>query len=350
MYKTPEEAAQKLVRDPSRRSEGVPVTPSVLVVGEVQEGRLVGATLEAIGVARGLGGSNVVGYVAGPGAMAAALEFGRFGIAEAYAGEDPRLDHAPVASRVPSLRQVAEKLGAAILVVGGTTFGRDLLGRISVAWDAAVATGVTEVTAVEGGVRVRRPIFGGRATETRRLEGARVGVAIRPHAFASPAETAVPCVVREIVRGEIPPAFLAPQRTQVTDTARGSGPGLNDAVIVVSGGRGVRGPENFHLVEELAAALGAAVGASRAVTDAGWRPTSLQVGQTGRAVSPQLYIAVGISGAIQHIVGMVSSRVIVAINSDASAPIFKVADYGIVGDLFQVVPALTAEVQRVRGH
>ncbi|MGC2789948.1 MAG: electron transfer flavoprotein subunit alpha/FixB family protein, partial [Thermoplasmata archaeon] len=111
----------------------------------------------------------------------------------------------------------------------------------------------------------------------------------------------------------------------------------------------VRGAENFHLVEELAAALGAAVGASRAVTDAGWRPTSLQVGQTGRAVSPQLYIAVGISGAIQHIVGMVSSRVIVAINSDASAPIFKVADYGIAGDLFQIVPALTAEVRRVRG-
>ncbi|MGA8302646.1 MAG: electron transfer flavoprotein subunit alpha/FixB family protein, partial [Thermoplasmata archaeon] len=129
----------------------------------------------------------------------------------------------------------------------------------------------------------------------------------------------------------------------------GGGPGLTDAAIVVSGGRGVRGPENFHLVEELAAALGAAVGASRAVTDAGWRPTSLQVGQTGRAVSPQLYIAVGISGAIQHIVGMVSSRVIVAINSDASAPIFKVADYGIAGDLFQIVPALTAEVRRVRG-
>jgi electron transfer flavoprotein alpha subunit len=325
------------------------VTPTVLVVGESLGGHLVGPTLEAIGVARSLGGASVVGYVSGSAATSSAGEFGRFGVSRAYASDDGALDTAPVAARIGGVRAVAEQVGASLVVIGGTTFGRDLLSRLSVAWDASVATGVTEVTPVEGGVRVRRPVFGGRASETRRLVGARVGIALRPHAFAAPAESPVVCAVETAPGTEAPSAWTNSKRTAVDEVARGAGPALSDAAVVVSGGRGVRAPENFHLVEELAASLGAAVGASRAVTDAGWRPTSFQVGQTGRAVSPQLYIAVGISGAIQHIVGMVSSRVIVAINSDASAPIFKVADYGIVGDLFQIVPALTAEVRRVRG-
>jgi electron transfer flavoprotein alpha subunit len=325
------------------------MTPTVLVVGELQDGHLTDSTLEAIGVARSIGGATVVGFVAGSAAKGTAVEFGRFGVAKAYAAEDVRVDFAPTAVTAHLLRPVLESSGASVVLVGGTTFGRDLLGRLAIAWNAAVATGVTELSPVEGGLRVRRPIFGGRATETRRLVAERVGVAIRPHAFPSPTEAAVTCAVEVVATIEIPAPLLAPQRLGVARPAGGSGPSLTDASIVVSGGRGIRGPENFHLVEELAAALGAAVGASRAVTDAGWRPTSFQVGQTGRAVSPQLYIAVGISGAIQHIVGMVSSRTIVAINSDASAPIFKVADYGIVGDLFQILPTLTAEVRRARG-
>ena len=324
------------------------MSPTVLVVGEVQDGHLAGASLEALGVARSLPGT-VVGFVAGSGARAAAEEFGRFGVPEAYAVDDPRLDGAPVGARIPSVVAAVAASGATVVVVAGSTVGRDLVGALAVRWDAAGVTGVTELTWTDGSLRVRRPVFGGRATETRSLLGGRYVVALRPHAFPAPSETPAPCTVHPLPAGEVPAALLAPERTAVVAATRGSGPGLTDASIVVSGGRGVRAPENFRLVEELAASLGAAVGASRAVTDAGWRPTSFQVGQTGRAVSPQLYIAIGISGAIQHIVGMISSRVIVAINSDASAPIFRVADYGIVGDLFQIVPALTAEVRRVRG-
>jgi electron transfer flavoprotein alpha subunit len=325
------------------------MTPTVLVVAEVVNGHLSGATREAIGVARALGGDSVVGFAGGSAARVAADEFGRFGVARALVADDVRLDTAPVAAFAHAARAAADRASAGIVLVGGTTFGRDLLGRFSIVGNAAVATGVTDVTLVGEGVRVRRPVFGGRATETRRLEGPRAAVAIRPHAFAPAAEGSGTCTVELLPPVVLPAPLLAPRRTGLRTAPSSGGPGLTDAAIVVSGGRGVRAPENFHLVEELAAALGAAVGASRAVTDAGWRPTSFQVGQTGKAVAPQLYVAVGISGAIQHLVGMVSSRVIVAINSDAAAPIFKVADYGIVGDLFAIVPALTAEIRRVRG-
>ena len=324
------------------------MSATVVVIAELVDGHLSGATREAIGVARSIPDATIVGFAAGSAAPSAAAEFGRFGIARAFAAPDPRLDTGYPAAVARSAASAATGAGASVVVVGGTTFGRDLAGRLAVAWNAAAATGVTELAAVEGGLRVRRPVFGGRATETRRLEGARAVVAPRPHAFAVPPESPANCSVETLPPADLGP-LAEPKRTAMESAAAGSGPGLTDAAIVVAGGRGVRGPENFHLIEELAASLGAAVGASRAVTDAGWRPTSFQVGQTGRTVSPQLYIAVGISGAIQHIVGMVSSRVIVAINSDNSAPIFRVADYGIAGDLFQIVPALTAEIRRVRG-
>jgi electron transfer flavoprotein alpha subunit len=327
------------------------MTARILVVGEAHDSRLSGATLETLGKAREVspGTGDVVGFLAGSSARSVATDFGRYGILEVWCADDARLDSAPVAAVARSVAAAAEAAGASIVLVGGTTFGRDLAGRLAVRWNAAAATGVTEVNLADGAVRVRRPVFGGRATETRRLEGTRFVLALRPHAFPPPAEAPANATIREVPPGDLPANLLAPKRTGVEPVAAGAGPGLADAAIVVSGGRGVRSPENFPLVEALAASLGAAVGASRAVTDAGWRPTSFQVGQTGKTVSPQLYIAVGISGAIQHIVGMVSSHVIVAINSDASAPIFKVADYGIVGDLFQIVPALTAEVRRVRG-
>ncbi len=323
----------------------------VLVVGELRDGHLADPTLESVGSALALAGGpeGVVGFLAGASARSAASEYGRYGVADVRVAESGSFDSVPPAFLAPVVVATASETRSDTIVVGGTTFGRDLTGRVAARWNAAAANGVTEVRLTGEGFLVRRPVFGGRATETLRLEGPRRVLSLRPHSFSAPEEKPTEVRVTPAAAPEPAPGLLGPKRVAVAPIASGAGPGLTDAAIVVSGGRGLRAPENFHLVEELAQALGAAVGASRAVTDAGWRPPSFQVGQTGKTVSPQLYIAVGISGAIQHIVGMVSSRVIVAINSDATAPIFKVADYGLVGDLFEIVPALTAEVRRVRG-
>ena len=325
------------------------MTPTALVVGEVRDQHLVGASIEAIGAAIQLTGGpdHVVGFLAG--SEAGAADFGRYGIPEVRVAADPRLSGAPVSATVPAIAQAATAVHADLVLVGGTTFGRDLLGRLAVRWNAAAVSGITEAKTVDGAREVRRPVFGGRATETRRIEGPRVVLSLRPHAFSAPVESPAPPRSTPLPLEDPSPSLFAPRRTGLEPIAAGAGPSLTDASIVVSGGRGLRAAENFHVVEELASALGAAVGASRAVTDAGWRPNSLQVGQTGKAVSPQLYVAVGISGAIQHLIGMISSRVIVAINTDASAPIFRVADYGIVGDLFQIVPALTTEIRGQHG-
>ena len=325
---------------------------TVLVVAEPDGSGVAEATLEAVSVARRLAGADgsVVGFLAGGQARAQAGALAAAGLGRVLLLEEARFDSAPPASLAVPAAAAATHAGASVILLGGTTFGRDLVGSLGVAFDAATANGVTDAEVAGDGLRVRRPVFGGRANEERRLEGPRAVLSVRPHAFPAAAGPAVPLAAEPAPTAVVAPSLLAPRRTGVAAAAAGGGPSLTDAAIVVSGGRGLRSPENFRLVEELAQSLGAAVGASRAVTDAGWRPTSLQVGQTGRAVSPQLYVAVGISGAIQHLVGMVSSRVIVAINNDPTAPIFRVADYGVAGDLFQIVPALTAEVRRVRGR
>jgi len=321
------------------------VTRPVWVVVERTGDRPVDAVGEAIGLGRSMGAS-VRALDVGPASAtvdAALAAAGASGIVRI-----PPPPGTPLTGAVWAVGCLAAlPPEPAIVLVPSTVRGRELAGRLAAGWDAAVATGVVEAGAPDDGtVHVSRPIFGGRATEELDLTGPRAVVAIRPHAFPAngtpthPETTEVPWPSGTAV----PAARLGP----FEPAASAQGPDLADASIVVAGGRGVRSAENFRLIEELAAAFGAAVGASRAVTDAGWRPTAYQVGQTGKSVTPQLYVAVGISGAIQHLVGMMSSRVIVAINSDAAAPIFKVADYGVVGDLFALVPALTAEVRRAR--
>ena len=319
----------------------------VLVVLERTETGIASASREAAGVARSLArGGPVIGLLLGPGDSAVAHDLPLDRVLVADGGS---LAHPSTAQIAALTAAAADAVGAASIVFPGTARGRDGVGRTAIRWGASAATNVTEVTAVEGDrLRVRRPVFGGRATAALELPGPRHVLSLKPHAFAAPA---APASAPKVETFEVPEAIAHLPGVMVEGfepTVGTKGPELGEASIVVAGGRGLRNPESFRLVEELAESLGAAVGASRAVTDAGWRPSSFQVGQTGRAVSPQLYIAVGISGAIQHIVGMISARVIVAINSDAQAPIFKVADYGIVGDAFQIVPALTNAVRAAR--
>jgi electron transfer flavoprotein alpha subunit len=324
------------------------VSAGVLVVIEVRDGALVSSSLEAVGVARSLAGpGNPVGaLLPGPGRPEITEALGKAGASRVIA---PAELSPTVAAAGILAQETARQEAAALVLLAGTSWGRDLAGRLAARWDAPASTNVVELRGTPGSsITVKRPVFGGRATEERELSGERAVVALRPHAFppgtggGAATEATAPAVAAD-------PARSAGERTGFAAATGGTGPDLSEASIVIAGGRGLKSPASFALIEELAASLGAAVGASRAVTDAGWQPTSLQVGQTGRSVSPQLYIAVGISGAIQHVVGMVGSRVIVAINSDPDAPIFKVADYGIVGDLFQIVPAVTREVRKARG-
>ncbi|MCI4327075.1 MAG: electron transfer flavoprotein subunit alpha/FixB family protein [Thermoplasmata archaeon] len=321
----------------------------VLVLLERHAGAIAAASCEAVGVARSIAnGGPVVGLLVGPGGAAGATGLG---VDRVLLAESPNLDHPSGAQLAVLLAAAADAASSTTIVVPGTARGRDLVGRVAVRWNASAATNVTEVaTSGSGALRVTRPVFGGRATEELELPGPRQVLALKPHAFSPPATSPAPTPVEPLALPEGLAKAPALDVRGFQPTVGGKGPELGDASIVVSGGRGVGTPEKFQVVEDLAEAFGAAVGASRAVTDAGWRPASYQVGQTGKAVSPQLYIAVGISGAIQHIVGMVSSRVIVAINSDPQAPIFRVADYGIAGDLFAIVPALTQAVRAARSH
>ena len=231
-----------------------------------------------------------------------------------------------------------------LVILSNTSLGKDLAPRLSVRLNAACIVDCVKVDLINNEIVFTRPIYAGKALIDVKLLSEKKIITLRPNVFKAQIREDVSAA--EVVVKEISNVNL---KSRVTGFKKSEGKlDVAEADIIVSGGRGIKGPENFHLIEELADALGAAVGASRAVVDAGWRPHSEQVGQTGKTVSPSLYIACGISGAIQHLAGMSSSKYIVAINKDKDAPIFNVADYGITGDLFELLPALTAEIKKVK--
>jgi electron transfer flavoprotein alpha subunit len=238
----------------------------------------------------------------------------------------------------------AKSSGVEVVLVGATLNGRDLAARVAAKLGWAYAADCTDASAKDGAFEAKRTMYAGKVRATVRLPLPAV-LSIRPGAWTLAA--GAPEVKPETIAADASAEKLKFARFEPTATSS-KRVSLSEARVIVSGGRGLKGPENWKLLEELADALGAATGASRAVTDAGWRPNEEQVGQTGKTVTPDLYIALGISGAIQHLAGMTSSKVIVAVNKDPDADIFKIADYGVVGDLFEFLPAFTEAVKKTK--
>jgi electron transfer flavoprotein alpha subunit len=325
--------------------------PNVLVFAETRANALRKIALEATTAARvladALGGGEVHALVAGTsGVGSVAAQLGEHGADAVVVVEHPsfaQFDREAVSATIAA-RAKSQPYRA--IVLGFSSQGRDIGPRVAAKLDAPIAADVTDIKAAGDTIVVKHPAYANKVIATLEVKGSPCVVSVRPSAFTAAAAPRSPRT--ETMASASDPTTSRVVVKEIIEGGKGR-IDLGEAPVIVSGGRGLKAAENFKLVEDLAAAFGnAAVGATRAVTDDGWRPHSDQIGQTGRQVSPQLYVAVGISGAIQHLAGMRTSKTIVAINKDKEAPIFKVADYGIVGDVLEVVPALTNAVRAAR--
>ncbi|MFF4624464.1 electron transfer flavoprotein subunit alpha/FixB family protein [Nonomuraea jabiensis] len=312
----------------------------ILVLVEQVEGEVKKVTLELLTLARSLGTPSAVW--AGPGLTAEAkARLAEYGADKIYvAASSDIVDHV-VAPKAELLAQLVAAKSPAAVLVAATSEGKEVAGRLAVKTDSGV---ITDAVGLGEGFVADQSIFGGGVNVQSKVSKGTPIVAVRPNSTAP--EAAPATGAEEEVPVTLSDAAKAARIVERVKQEKGARPELTEAAIVVSGGRGVGSADNFSIIEGLADSLGAAVGASRAATDAGWYPHQFQVGQTGKTVSPQLYIAAGISGAIQHRAGMQTAKTIVAINKDPEAPIFELADYGVVGDLHQVVPQLTEEINK----
>jgi electron transfer flavoprotein alpha subunit len=315
------------------------------------KGEVVTPSWEAIGAARSIAGTyggQVTACLFGEGIKELAQQVIQYGADRVFVADDATLADFRVEPHTALLTKLAQEHAPAVILVGATTHGRELAPAVAVSLETGAIADATALEVTNGNVVATRPIYSGKLLSKCVIPERRPQIiSLRPRAFPRPE----PDAARSGDVIEVAPALAEDEiRNKVTGLTTAEGQvSLADAGIIVSGGRGVNGPEGFAPVRELAVALGGAVGASRAAVDAGWIPYAFQVGQTGKTVSPDLYIACGISGAIQHQAGMRTSKIIVAINKDPEAPIFKLAQYGIVGDLFQVVPALATAFKEKLG-
>ena len=319
----------------------------VWVFAETVDGAPKPVVLELLTKARSLGETTAVAL--GPGASKSAATLGEYGAKKVYAHEDAAFRDVLATPAVDLMARLIEKDRPDLVIFGMTYDGRDVASRLSARLGTALIANATDITSKDGGWAIVSPMFGGSLLVTTVPKTkAPVIVLIRPKAVAAEPAGSGGEPRLETLTDPVDTSKPA-ARVLRRETEKASGPKLEEAAIIVSGGRGLGAPENFKMVDELAAELGAAVGASRAVVDAGWKPYSFQIGQTGKTVKPTVYIALGISGAMQHTVGMKGARTIIAINKDPDAPIFKMADLGIVGDVHKIVPQLIQEVRSRKG-
>ena len=308
---------------------------TIWVHAETKDGQVSTITLELLAKARDLG--DVVAVHAGSDADAAAAELGAHGASRVLTTGD--LDGGLVGPALASaLSEIVASESPQAILLGTTYGGRDVAGRLSVKLDAPVITNIVDLVDNDGLTGVE-PVFGGTTNVQTRFTGEKPGIfLVRPKSFVAESIEGSPAEVEVVTVPDLGNTGTAKVNSQFVEES--DGPKLDEAAVVVSGGRGLGEAEKYHLIEDLAKKLGGAAGASRAIVDAGWVPYSYQVGQTGKVVKPDVYIAAGISGATQHMVGMKGSKTIIAINKDPEAPIFSIADLGIIGDVHKVLPAL----------
>ena len=322
---------------------------TVMAYAETRDGALRPVAGEVVATARRIAdqmnGQVVAIVVGGAGSAEAASALAKFGADRILVCEADSLKLYQPDATVELLAGLTASVAPAAILFPASALGKDLSARVAARLDVALASEVTEIEVEEGAPIVTRPMYGGKAYGRFRFLASPALISLRPNVFPATVDP------REAVVESVPPVQVAPRtRVVAVEAAERTALDVREAPVVVAGGRGLQDPSNWRLLEDLVEALGedATLGASRAVVDAGWRPHSEQVGQTGKVVSPNLYFAVGISGAIQHLAGMRTAGVIVAVNKDAEAPIFGVANYGVVGDLFEVVPRLTEEIRAAR--
>jgi electron transfer flavoprotein alpha subunit len=319
--------------------------PNIWVLAELKDGAVQKVALEMISKARTLG--DVTAVVLGPGASSQAAVLGEYGAKAVYAHDDEAYVQYLAEPAAETLGSLIAQHKPELVLIGTTYTGRDIAARLNATLDCGVINDAADIIYEDGAFKATTPWFSASTFVTVTSPSHTTLMLVKPKSYA--AESAGGAAPQVTTLTHAISEKSKRSRIVETVTEKSEGPTLEEAAVVISGGRGIKDPKNFELLYKLAEPLNAAVGATRAVVDSGWVPYSMQVGQTGKTVKPTVYIAVGISGAIQHTVGMKNSKNIIAINTDEDAPIFKFSDLGVVGDSLKIIPALTEEIKRRKG-